>query len=94
MDSQESISPPYVAWQTGTTSRPARQAGNRFLGFSKGLQIRGLVVLSSLCYFPVLLQCARFFFTDHCNFCETEIQVRLSAVIVLLVFTTSQRQLS
>jgi hypothetical protein len=33
----------YVAWQAGTTNRvvvPARQAGNRFLGSLKGLQIR------------------------------------------------------
>ncbi len=43
IDSEESISPAYVAWWSGTTNRvvvPARQAGNRFLGFLKGLQIR------------------------------------------------------
>ncbi len=40
---QESIQPAYVAWRAGTTNRvvvPARQAGNRFLGSLKGLQIR------------------------------------------------------
>ncbi len=33
----------YVAWRAGTTYRvvvPVRQAGNRFLGSFKGLQIR------------------------------------------------------
>jgi hypothetical protein len=43
IDSEESISPAYVAWQAGTTYRvvvPTRQAGNRFLGSLKGLQIR------------------------------------------------------
>jgi hypothetical protein len=36
----------YVAWRAGTTNRavvPARQAGNRFRGSFKGLQIRALV---------------------------------------------------
>jgi hypothetical protein len=36
----------YVAWRAGTTYRvvvPVRQAGNRFLGSFKGLQIRALV---------------------------------------------------
>jgi hypothetical protein len=35
----------YVAWRAGTTYRvviPVRQAGNRFLGSLKGLQIRAL----------------------------------------------------
>ncbi len=44
---QESISPAYVAWRASTTNRavaPARQAGNRFLGFLKGLQIRALSI--------------------------------------------------
>ncbi len=39
---QESILPTYVAGRDGTTNRvvvPARQAGNRFLGSWKGLQI-------------------------------------------------------
>ncbi len=39
----ESILPVYVAWRAGTTNRvvvPARQAGNRFLGSLKGLQIQ------------------------------------------------------
>jgi ankyrin repeat protein len=39
---QESIPPANVAWRPGTTNRvvvPARQAGNRFLGSLKGLQI-------------------------------------------------------
>jgi hypothetical protein len=41
---QESLPPAYVApWRAGTTNRvvvPPRQAGNRFLGSLKGLQIR------------------------------------------------------
>jgi hypothetical protein len=42
-DSEESIPPAYVAWRVSTANRvvvPARQAGNRFLGSLKGLQIR------------------------------------------------------
>ncbi len=42
IDSEESISPAYVAWRAGTKNRvviPARQAGNRFLVSLKGLQI-------------------------------------------------------
>ncbi len=41
--SEESIQLAYVAWRAGTTNRvvvPARQAGNRFQGSLKGLQIR------------------------------------------------------
>jgi hypothetical protein len=44
-EAQESIPPAYVAWWAVTTNRvvvPARQAGNRFLGTLKGLQIRAL----------------------------------------------------
>jgi hypothetical protein len=43
--SKESIPPAYVAWRAGTSNRvvvPARQAGNRFLGSLKGVQIRSL----------------------------------------------------
>jgi hypothetical protein len=43
IDSEDSIPPAYVAWRVGTTNRvvvPARQAGNRFPGSLKGLQIR------------------------------------------------------
>ncbi len=44
IDSKESTLPAYVAWRRASTSNrvvvPARQAGNRFLGSSKGLQIR------------------------------------------------------
>ncbi len=43
IDSKEPIPPTYVAWRAGTSNRvivTARQAGNRFLGFLKGLQIR------------------------------------------------------
>ena len=43
IDSKESIPPAYVAWRAGTSNKvvaPARQAGNRFLGSLKGLQIR------------------------------------------------------
>jgi hypothetical protein len=43
IDSEESIPPAYVAWRANTTNMvvvPARQAGNRFLGSLKGLQIR------------------------------------------------------
>jgi hypothetical protein len=39
----DSIPPAYVAWRASTSNRfvvPARQAGNRFLGSSNGLQIR------------------------------------------------------
>jgi hypothetical protein len=45
MDSEESIPQAFVAWWPSSTNRvvvPARQAGNRFLGSSKGLQIRAL----------------------------------------------------
>jgi hypothetical protein len=45
IDSEESIQLAYVAWRAGTTIRvvvPARQAGNRFQGSLKGLQIRAL----------------------------------------------------
>ncbi len=45
MDSQEFIPLAYVAWRAGTSSRvvvPARQAGNRFLGSLKSIQIRPL----------------------------------------------------
>ncbi len=47
IDSEESISPAYVACRVGTTNRvvvPARQPENRFLGSMKGLQIRARVV--------------------------------------------------
>ncbi len=40
---RKSIPSAYVAWRTGTSNRvfvPARQAGNRFLGSLKGIQIR------------------------------------------------------
>jgi hypothetical protein len=43
IDSKELISPGNVAWRAGTTNRvavPSHQAGNRFLGSLKGLQIR------------------------------------------------------
>jgi hypothetical protein len=46
IDSPELIPPAYVAWRAGTTNRVvvlARQAGNRFLGSFKGLQIRAQV---------------------------------------------------
>jgi hypothetical protein len=42
-DSKESITSAYVAWRADTSKRvvvPACQAGNRFLGYLKGLQIR------------------------------------------------------
>ncbi len=45
---QELIPPAYVAWRAGKTNRlvvPARQAGHRFLGSLKGLQIRAQVCL-------------------------------------------------
>jgi hypothetical protein len=44
-DSEESIPPAHLFWRAGTTNRvavPARQAGNRFLGPLKGLQMRAL----------------------------------------------------
>jgi hypothetical protein len=43
IDSSESIPSDYVTWRAGTTIRivvPASQAGNRFLGSLKSLQIR------------------------------------------------------
>ncbi len=43
IDSEESIPQAYVAQRAGTTNRvaePARQAGSRFLGSWKGLQVR------------------------------------------------------
>ncbi len=45
IDSKEPIPQAYVVWRAGTSDRvvvPARQAGNRFLGSLKGLQIRAL----------------------------------------------------
>jgi hypothetical protein len=42
IDSEKSIPPAYVVWQAGTKNGVVvltRQAGNRFLGFSTGLQI-------------------------------------------------------
>ncbi len=45
IDSEKSIPPAYVVWQTGTTKRvlvSTRQAGNRCLGSLKGLQIQAL----------------------------------------------------
>ncbi len=48
IDSEDSILPAYVAWRARTTNRvavPARQAGNRFVGSIKGLQIRALAGL-------------------------------------------------
>ena len=45
IDSEESISPAYVAWRAGTTNRAvvlARRAENRFLYSLKVLQIRAL----------------------------------------------------
>jgi hypothetical protein len=45
INSENSIPPAYVAWRAGTTCRivvPTRQAGNRFLGSLKGLQIKAL----------------------------------------------------
>jgi hypothetical protein len=45
IDFEDLIPPAYVALRAGTTNRtvvPARQAGNRFLGSLKGLEIRAL----------------------------------------------------
>ncbi len=42
--------PYYAAWRAGTTNRgfiPARQAGSRFLGPLKGLQIRALICMKT-----------------------------------------------
>jgi hypothetical protein len=50
---QESIPPAYVVWRAGMSNRvvvPARQAGNRFLGSLKGLQIRALISIAVLSY--------------------------------------------
>jgi hypothetical protein len=51
IESEDSISPAYVVWRVGTTNRvvvPARQAGNRFLGSLKSLQIRALAGTAAL----------------------------------------------
>jgi hypothetical protein len=48
---QESIPPAYVAWRSRTTNRfvvPTRQAGNRYLGPLKGLQIRALYLYNGI----------------------------------------------
>ncbi len=48
IDSEDSIPPAYVAWRAGMTNRvvvPARQAGNRFMGSFKGLQIGSCILL-------------------------------------------------
>jgi hypothetical protein len=53
IDSEDSIPPTFVAWQAGTTNRvvvPARQAGNRFLGSLKGLQLRALIQNLQNCF--------------------------------------------
>ncbi len=45
INSEESFPPAYVAWRDGKSNRvviPAHQAGNRYLGFLKGLKIRAL----------------------------------------------------
>jgi hypothetical protein len=49
------ITPAYVAWRAGTSNRvvaPARQAGNRFRGSLKGLQIRAQKLLL-LCSYQI-----------------------------------------
>ncbi len=49
--SDDLISLTYVAWRAGTTNRvvvPACQAGNRFLGSQKGLQIRAQLYTGAL----------------------------------------------
>ncbi len=43
IDSKELIPPAYVAWRAGFSNRVVLQAGNRFLGSLKGLQIRAPV---------------------------------------------------
>jgi hypothetical protein len=51
IDSEEPIPLVYVVWRAGMTNRanrvvvPARQAGNRFLGYLKDLQIRAQINL-------------------------------------------------
>jgi hypothetical protein len=51
IDSEKSIPPVYVARRAGTKNRVvvlARQAGNRFLGSTNGLQIRALYTIVSM----------------------------------------------
>ncbi len=58
IDSEDSIPPAYVAWRASTTNRvvvQARQAGNRFLGSLKGLQIRSLESQMILRYWKVVI---------------------------------------
>jgi hypothetical protein len=53
---QESIPQAYVAWRVGTKKRvvlPVRQAGSRFLGSLKGLQILTLAAGPLVFYFRV-----------------------------------------
>jgi hypothetical protein len=60
IDSEESIPLANVAWRTGTTNRvvvPTRQAGNRFMGSLKGLQIRALVPASLLVWLSISIVC-------------------------------------
>jgi hypothetical protein len=48
---EESTPSAFVAWRAGTSNRvvvPTRQAGNRFLGSLKGLQIRAQVYQLSI----------------------------------------------
>ncbi len=55
IDSKKLIPPAYVAWRAGTSNRvvvPARQAGNRFRGSLKGLQIRAQKLLL-LCSYQI-----------------------------------------
>jgi hypothetical protein len=55
------MQPAYVAWRAGMSNSivvPARQAGNRFLGSLKGLQIRAQMV-------PYLRPNRRIFFEDQ-----------------------------
>ncbi len=62
IDSEESISPAYVARRAGTTKRvvvPALQPENRFLGSIKGLQIRALISWLTCLQWSPSLWCTR-----------------------------------
>jgi hypothetical protein len=63
IDYDESIPPAYVAWRAGTTNGvvvPARQVGNRFLGYLKRFTDTG----NGLCIAVLPTFCPCFFFGE------------------------------
>jgi hypothetical protein len=75
IDSEDSIPPAYGALRAGMTNRvvavgvPARQAGNRFLGSLKGLQIRVLVAMGhKISNVPMILKIWEIIFCFWANY--------------------------